>query len=193
MRGAAAAGNKGAAVPGRGSRPPPPAALGPGRLGPGAALGRAEHSPLQHQEEGEPCGNLAESGAMQTLEPRCGHSMAAGRGGRLLAALRRRRRPAHNSHLKAGPAIRAPGFAGNRLPSAPSNRTAPRRALRAAAPRAGWAVLTRGTGAGRAAPPRACAALGCAGAVRGEHRHSAPRVRCSTDPPPQRPRNKGAF
>lgn len=34
------------------------------------------HSPLQHQDDGEPLGNLAESGAMQTLELRCGHSMA---------------------------------------------------------------------------------------------------------------------
>lgn len=31
---------------------------------------------LQHQDDGEPLGNLAESGAMQTLELRCGHSMA---------------------------------------------------------------------------------------------------------------------
>lgn len=45
-----------------------------GRLGP--------HSPLQHQDDGEPLGNLAESGAMQTLELRCGHSMATGRAAR---------------------------------------------------------------------------------------------------------------
>lgn len=45
-----------------------------GRLGP--------HSPLQHQDDGEPLGNLAESGAMQTLELRCGHSMATRRAAR---------------------------------------------------------------------------------------------------------------
>lgn len=90
----------------------------PGHLRPAQPRPRWAHSPLQHQEEGEPCGNLAESGAMQTLEPRCGHSMAgeaAGRGGRLLTALQQRR-PAHNSHLRANLAIRAPGFAGSRPP-----------------------------------------------------------------------------
>lgn len=47
-----------------------------GRAAPGP------HSPLQHQDDGEPLGNLAESGAMQTLELRCGHSMATSRAAR---------------------------------------------------------------------------------------------------------------
>lgn len=51
-----------------------------GRLGP--------HSPLQHQDDGEPLGNLAESGAMQTLELRCGHSMATRRAARRTEAPR---------------------------------------------------------------------------------------------------------
>lgn len=64
----------GRAPPARGSstaRPgPEPGPRVRGRPAPGP------HSPLQHQDDGEPLGNLAESGAMQTLELRCGHSMA---------------------------------------------------------------------------------------------------------------------
>lgn len=56
------------------------------------------------------------------------------RGGRLLAALQRRR-PAHNSHLRANLAIRAPGFAGSRPPVRAQRLPHPasRRAFRAAA------------------------------------------------------------
>lgn len=82
----AARGTKERRATARGARPG--AAGRPGHGGPGGparARPRRAHSPLQHQEEGEPCGNLAESGAMQTLEPRCGHSMA-GRGGAAAAA-----------------------------------------------------------------------------------------------------------
>lgn len=41
-----------------------------------------ERHTLQHQDDGEPLGNLAESGAMQTLELRCGHSMVTSRAAR---------------------------------------------------------------------------------------------------------------
>lgn len=65
----------------RGRAPP---ARGPSTARPGPEPGPrvrcrpapGPHSPLQHQDDGEPLGNLAESGAMQTLELRCGHSMA---------------------------------------------------------------------------------------------------------------------
>ena len=62
----------------------------PGRAGASGALqGRlGPHSPLQHQDDGEPLGNLAESGAMQTLELRCGHSMATRRAARRTEAPR---------------------------------------------------------------------------------------------------------
>lgn len=135
---------------------PPPGSEDKGTVEPpraDRAMQCRPHSPLQHQDEGEPCGNLAESGAMQTLEPRCGHSMAgalerSGAGGRLLAALQRRR-SAHNSHLKDGLPLRAgfgraglcgqppffpsaarsashpPGFPGSRLAQASGVRRGP--------------------------------------------------------------------
>lgn len=107
-----AAGNKGAAAAAPPASPrTPPQPLGParphrspspradcprpldgrpGRAGASGALqGRlGPHSPLQHQDDGEPLGNLAESGAMQTLELRCGHSIATRRAARRTEAPR---------------------------------------------------------------------------------------------------------
>lgn len=107
-----------------------------GRLGP--------HSPLQHQDDGEPLGNLAESGAMQTLELRCGHSMATRRAARRTEApgpgeagaeeLRRLRlgsllagRSADGGCVpspcvKESKSFRAPGFLARRLPMSGSGK-----------------------------------------------------------------------
>lgn len=96
------------------------------------------HSPLQHQEEGEPCGNLAESGAIQTLEPRCGHSMAGEAAGRGAAGGSSRRYKHGASHTTAilGPRPRSARRAlrAAALPSAPSGSLTPppRRAFRGA-------------------------------------------------------------
>ncbi|XP_043536047.1 ubiquitin carboxyl-terminal hydrolase 3 [Chiloscyllium plagiosum] len=43
-----------------------------------AESGTVRHSPAQHQEDGEPLGNLVESGTIQTLLAKWGHSMSAG-------------------------------------------------------------------------------------------------------------------
>lgn len=128
---------------------------------------------------------------MQTLEPRCGHSMAGeeaagragggwglggwgrARGGRLLAALQQRR-PAHNSHLRAKLAIRAPGFAGSRPPvraqRLPQLAAAARRAFRRA-------------GLPSAAPPRrAFRAAAVASRPRARRRGAAPRLASGRPP-----------
>lgn len=113
---------------------PPPGSEDKGTAGP-SRVGRAAqcrpHSPLQHQEEGEPCGNLAESGAMQTLEPRCGHSMAgaAERSGQAGGSSRRysggapRTTAILRTASRSAPRAAGPGFVGSRPPIRSARRS----------------------------------------------------------------------